>query len=206
LPDPRSDEDTRARLRRVLRQEFERMQPPLRTLAEDILAEGSRIDLVTLDPLGAVVVVLLADRGEDLAGFTRAQAQVSWVRDRIPDWRQLAPERVLASEVHGLLLCPDFQPETLAAARIGQATVRLARYRDPDDTSYGRLVEPIAVQQQPSEAVLPPTRTAEPSATPPPEGGATWGAREPFSPPGEFRSGLSELDLQLSHEELREFS
>ena len=182
------------------------MQPPLQTFAENILAEGSRIDLVTRDPLGAVVIVLVADRGQDLAGFTRAQAHVSWVRQRIPDWRQLGPGLVLSGEVHALLLSPDFQPETIAAARSGDSPVKLARYRDPQAPSFGDLVEPLA-QPQHDEAALERAATAEPapsSATP--QSGA-WAGREPLLPPhGEFRSGLSELDLQITPEERGEFS
>jgi hypothetical protein len=187
----------------VLRQELERMQPPLQTLAENILAEGSRIDLVTRDPLGAVVVVLIADWGRDLAGFTRVQAHVRWVRDRIPDWRQLAPDLAISPDVQGLLLCPDFQPETITAANASNSPIRLARFRDPQD--YTGLVEPLP-QPQEDEAALP--RPPEAGEAPGELARAAehWTGREPLPPPGEFRSGLTEQDLQLTLEERNEFS
>lgn len=191
---------TSATLRRSVRRQLEQMQPPLRTFAENILAEGSRIDLVTRDPLGAVVVVLIADPGEDLAVFTRALAHLNWVQQRIPDWLQFAPELDLSSTVHALLLCPEFRPETIAAAHAIAPLVRLSRYRDLQQVSGHLLLEPVRGSSEPETRL----HTAPPPAADTAASAAS-GQPEPPPRPSEFRSGLSEFDLKITPAERSEF-
>ena len=189
--------ETSAILRRSLRRQLEQMQPPLRTFAENILADGSRIDLVARDPLGGIVVVLIADAGQDLEIFTRALAHRSWVQQRVPDWNQLAPELNLSSTVHALVLCPEFRPETIAAARSIEPPVQLSLYRNLQGVSGPLLLEPLRVTVEPETRAQPP-----PAAT----RGVADSSSAPVARPSEFRSGLSESDLQITPEERSEFS
>ena len=198
----------RATLRRTLRQQLELEQPPLRTFAQDVLAEGSRIDLVAKDPLGGVVVVLIGEAGQDRDLLTRALAHRSWLEQRIPDWLQLAPELELSESVSALLLCPDFHPETIAAARSVQPLVRLSLYRSLQDAAGPMLLEPLllgpekttsaAVASRPQRS---PGHSPGVSSFPPSDS-----VGEPTAQPSEFRSGLSEADLQITPEERREFT
>ena len=200
----------RATLRRTLRQQLELEQPPLRTFAQGVLAEGSRIDLVAKDPLGGAVVILIADAGQDRDLLTRALAHRSWVEQRIPDWLQLAPELELSASVSALLLCPEFHPETIAAARSVQPLVRLSLYRSLQDAAGPVLLEPlllgpekttsapVASLSQPQRS---PGRSPGGSSSPPSDS-----LGKPTAQPSEFRSGLSEADLQITPEERREFT
>ena len=199
--DQRGSDEARGKLRSSLRRQLEQMQPPLRTLAENVLAEGSRIDLVARDPLGGLVVILIGEAGQDLALLTRALAHRCWVEQRIPDWLQLAPELELSSEVHALALCPEFRPETIAAARAIQPLVRLSRFRSLADCADPLLLEPVDLEPLEKPAIAP---ALTPAATPPAPQPAP-APRDPPSHPGEFRSGLSESDLQITPDERREF-
>lgn len=203
------DEQTRATLRRTLRQQLEQMQPPLRTLAENVLAEGSRIDLVARDPIGGLVVVLIGDVGEDLELFTRSLAHRSWVEQRIPDWLQLAPELALSSRVHALILCPEFRPETIAAARSNASLVRLSLYRNLQPAAGTLLLEPLnppLAEDETEARPMPPLGAAARLVSTPAEVPRDPAPLEPAARPSEFRSGLSEADLQISPEERRDFA
>ena len=189
----------RASLRGKLRRQLEQMQPPLKTLAESVLAEGSRIDLIARDPLGTLVVISIADPGRDLEGLGRVLAQRCWVEERIPDWLQIAPELELSSTVHGLLLCRDFQAETIAAARSVQPLVQLTRCRSLEELPGPLLLEPLGVGDPPAAPV------AVDSPAPLPQSAAVGLDSGPASRPSEFRSGLTEDDLRLTPEERQEF-
>jgi hypothetical protein len=182
------------------------MQPPLRVLAENVLAEGSRIDLVARDALGDLIVVMIGRVGEDLEHFTRVLAHRAWVEQRVPDWLQLAPELELSSNVHALLVCPEFQPETTAAARSALPPVQLSIYRDLQATSGVLLLEPV--RYPPSEKAGPRAASTPRSAHGvfEPAGRPDAAGQELEPPQSEFRSGLSEADLQITPEERREFS
>jgi hypothetical protein len=208
LSEPRPPDDgARHALRRAIRRELEEMQPPLRTLAENVLADGSRIDLVARDALGDLVVVMIGGVGEDLELFTRILAHRVWVEQRIPDWLQLAPELELSSNVSALLLCPEFQRETLAAAGSCLPPVQLSIYRDLQATHGVLLLEPVvlpaAEQVTVAPRVAPTPQRARASVEPAPRGQPPGPELEPH--PSEFRSGLSEADLQITPEERREF-
>ena len=105
--------------REAVREQLPHLRPPLRLLAEELLAEESTIDFVTVDPAGHVALLLLGKEGEDASLLTRGLAHRAWVKARLEDWRQLAPDLGLAADanVSAVLLCPSFRPETLTAAR-----------------------------------------------------------------------------------------
>ncbi len=119
-------------LRRAVRTRLADLGLTLRVIAEDLLGADGAIDLVTLDPEGGVVLVLLADDGGDLELVGRALAQRAWVEPRLRDWMQLAPRLGIAADapVRVLLLAPAFGAAALTAAQaLGPAVADLATYR-----------------------------------------------------------------------------
>jgi len=181
-PPPRDD------VLRGLRRRISGLDSSLRILAEEVLGESSIIDLVTVDPKGQVVLLMLGEAGDDLEIFTRALAQRAWVRARIRDWLKLAPGLDLQPDaaVRVVLLCPSFHPETRAAATdIASGVIDLVRYRCLQ--SEGRtslLLEPV----ESTDPVPMPHRDEAPASDP------------------SFRSGLTREDFDLSPEEVRELA
>lgn len=177
----------REELRAALRQPHS-FEPPLRILAEDVLGADSSIDLVAVDPAGRIVLVLLAEtdaEGEDGALLTRGLAQRAWVKPRLRDWLQLGPNLEISASapVVARLLSPHFSPETRAAAdAVGPDAIELWACRSVRNGAHvGVLLEPLTAPA--AEAGLP----------------------TPSGPTGSFRSGLSEEDLGLTADEIRDF-
>jgi hypothetical protein len=171
--------------------------PPLRILAEDVLGADAPIDFVAVDPSGRVVLVLIAEEGNDEALLTAALAQRAWVRPRIRDWLKLGPDLEVSASapVVAALLCPTFKAATQAAAAdLGPDIILLSTFRcirDGADATV--LVEPLE-----RDRTLEDTSTPAPAPSRPPDA-----ARSDRS--SRFRSGLSEADLGLTAEETREF-
>jgi hypothetical protein len=109
----------RSELLRRLRSRLPELADPLEIVAEQILGLDSRIDFVAKDRRGQVVLVFLADRGSDLGLLADSLAQRSWMEPRVADWLKLAPQLGLRPElgVRVLLLAPDLDPRTVAAAK-----------------------------------------------------------------------------------------
>jgi hypothetical protein len=131
---------SRAALRRALRGAIARLGRPLRALAEDVCGLGGTIDLVAAEPSGRVVLVLVAEAGEDLELVGHALAQRAWLAPRLGDWLQLAPDLGIRShETPSLLLvAPDFGDRARAAAAAVDAEgIGLARYRCVADDAGG---------------------------------------------------------------------
>lgn len=170
----------RSELLREIRARLPSAAPGVRIVAEQMLAEESRIDFVGVDADGAVHLVLIGEKGSDLALVALGLAQRAWVEARLPDWLQLAPELGLrpAAGVRLLLLCPAFGPESRSAARaLGKAAPSLVRYRFiRNGGGQETLLEPLD------------GRPADPSGSP-----------EPAS--SVFRTGLTDATLELSAEE-----
>ncbi|MBW2424372.1 MAG: hypothetical protein JRG86_08990, partial [Deltaproteobacteria bacterium] len=143
----------RPALRRAIRQSLLTLNPSLRFLAEDVLAESSAIDLLAIGEEHELVAIRIADAGGDLALLTRGLADRAWLRPRIVDWLKLAPELGLAPDaaIRSLLLCPDFGPETRAATRgLPEGHVELIRYRCLRDRGQlAVLLDPIRVSTTP---------------------------------------------------------
>ena len=164
-------------------------EPNLRILAEDILGADTSIDFIAVDPEGRVVLVLIGEEGEDRGLLTQALAERAFVRPRLRDWLQLAPNLGVSATapvvVH--LLCPAFSPETRSAAQdLGPDVVDLFSLRCVRNGSEATvLLEPLA------PASLPAGR--QPAVK-------TTSERLP-----RFRSGLSADDLGLTQQEIREF-
>ena len=69
--------------REAVREQLPHLRPPLRLLAEELLAEESTIDFVTVDPAGHVALLLLGEEGEDASLLTRGLAHRAWVKARL---------------------------------------------------------------------------------------------------------------------------
>ena len=164
-----------------LRRQLADLVPSLRPVAEDVLTNASRIDVVALDDEGSVVAVFDAE-GDDLATFTRALAATAWLEDHLPDWCQIAPDLGMdaSAPVRALLVATAFETETRAAARLVGS-------------------QPVVLLEAGS-----PGRPVRNSATPP---GRPGSARPPSAPPlsqrdatvprsrHSFRTGLTDADL-----------
>jgi len=160
-----------------------------RPVAEDLLADVSRIDLFGVTDDGQAVLALVGDRGDDLTLVARALAQREWLTPRLADWRKLAPNLGLRPDarVRALVLCPEFGAEARAAARAVGPGIALVTWRYLRNGSDADLF-------------------LEPIAPAPPVAAAGADRPEPESPsPSPFRSGLSESDLGLTPAERAEF-
>lgn len=178
----------RPELRNALRR-AQAFDPPLRILAEDVLGADATIDFIAVDPDGRVILVLIGEDGEDRELLTLGLAQRAWVRPRIRDWLQLAPNLELSASAPVVvsLLCSSFSSNTQAAAAdlgpdvLNLSTLRCVRNGSEATVLLERLSPPC------------PPDGRQTGVDPPPAGGAS------------FRSGLTAEDLQLSPEEIREF-
>lgn len=170
-------------LRRAVRARLGELGLRLRVVAEDVLAAESPIDLLTLDPRGGVVLVLVEPEGDGLALVARGLAQRSWVEARLGDWIQLAPRLGIAREapVRLLLAAPEFGAEARAAAQaLGEMVLALVRVRAVRNGGE-------------SQVLLEPVRGRGPGPAGAPPSGAPTLSR--------FRSGLEDADLSVTPEE-----
>lgn len=152
---------------------------------EDILGADAAIDLVGRDPGGRVALILCVRPGEELAGIGGALAQRAWVEARLPDWRQLAPERGLRPELGAriLLIGADFG----AASRTAAVAAGIELWRAVGSGAGGR-VELLLERLDDAGGV------------------ARRGAVGPATPASSrFRPGGSDAELGLTPAELREF-
>jgi hypothetical protein len=166
--------------------------PRCRTLAENLLGAGSRIDFVVADPEGRAALVLVADPGEDLAAVARGIAQRAWVQARLTDWLQLAPDLGVRPEagIGVWLVCDSIQAETREAVEaLGPDGPRLATYRAV------RSAAGLAVLLEPHGSAGPlgePARAGNPSPEPQAEIDEAAIALPPF------RTGLRDSDLGIT--------
>jgi hypothetical protein len=202
LPDVRyTPARPRAELIAAIRDGSASLDPSLRILAENILGAGSQIDLVAADAEGRVVLVMLGEEGEDRDLFTRALAQRAWVAPRVRDWIQLAPSLGLRpdSSVTASILCPSYSPETVVAAdAVGAQILQLSTYRWVQSGAATHvLIEPSPRAQGADQPV---TRRVSGTST-----GHSTAAEDGAGPGAPFRTGLTEEDLNLTPQEVRDF-
>jgi len=170
-----------------LRRRLADLTPGLRPVAETVLTESGRIDVVALDEKGRAVAAFDA-QGEDLATFTRALAATAWLDRHLPDWCQIAPDLGIdpATPARALLVATSFDPDTRAAAE---------RLRAPQV----ELLETEAAAEQPADA---PDRIARPPRPGGPRrpSAAASSRREPSTglPSHPFRTGLTDADLGVA--------
>ena len=177
---------SRRELRQAVRSQLETVEPGLRLVAEDLLADVSAVDWLGVDASGRAVVVLIADEGDDLATFTRALSARAWAAPRVRDWAQLAPALRFDPEagVRALLVCESFDPDTTSAAvTLGAGGVELALHK-PLAGDFGEPGEIELLAAQPLRAAR---------------------GNRPESDAPVFRTGLSEADLGLSPAEQKDF-
>jgi hypothetical protein len=178
-----------AERRRVVRRELERLEPAFRIVAEDVLALSTRIDLVAIDRRRRVAAVTIAGAGRDGSELATALAHRRWLADHVPDWLKIAPDLGFdpAAPIRSLLVAPEFDAETLAAAAVlPDGWIELLRAIEAGRGDDRRTwLEPVP----------------RPGSAPhPPAGTDGRGARLP-----QFRSGLSPEDLSLSDDERAHF-
>lgn len=183
-----------------VRQQLPHLRPPLRLVAEDWLAASTVIDFVTLDPAGDIALILIGEAGDDAALLTRAIAHRSWVAARLGNWRQLAPELGIAADgqVRAVLLCPSFAPETLAAAEALEGAVQLVLCCSIGSGDERRLLFEALSEPLPGRASSTPATAVVSRAAP--------RGRQLRVDVAPFRSGLTEEDLNLTAEEIGEFT
>ena len=177
----------RSELLQLLSARLGEIVPGWQPLAQDLLGADAAIDLLGSDSGGRAVLVQVGEVGEDLELIGRALAQRAWVAPRIRDWMQLAPALPLRPEagVLAVLLCPAFRPEAIAATcSLGSASLVLGTYRVFRD---GSRLEPLL---EPVGTVADIRRPAEPPSQ---------------ATPAPFRTGLTDEDLDLTHDEHAEF-
>ena len=153
--------------------------------------------------------MLVGEAGEDLEMVSLGLAQAEWVKARLGDWLQLAPELPLRSEfgVRAQLLCPSFRPQARAAARaLGSARIGLATYRWVENGSkLEPLVEILLDDEEASEVEQEPAVIRQDV----PQEASSSRESQPDTPRDEalpsFRSKLADEDLGLTPEELAEF-
>jgi len=183
----------RARLRAEIREHLPAFDATLQVIAEDILGADARIDLVAVDEKGGVTLILLGEAGEDLTLVALALAQRVWVRERLHDWAQFAPQHALRPEapVQVLLLAPYFGATAqAAAAELSFEGLRLGWVRTLQNAAGpGLWIDSLPLLRAASKA-----HTAPPPAAPlPPSATAALA-----SVTSVFRTGLSDADLGLS--------
>ena len=173
-------------LRRRIRQNIGRLEPGLRVVADDLLGQVSRIDLVGRAEDGAAVVVLISGEPAEDGLLTRGLAQRAWLAPRLSDWLKLNPDLAIdpAQPVRLLLIAPHFGPELCAAAfDLTPGVVRLATCR--------------YVQTENHRSVLLELVPAAAPTAPEPREEASEDTGPPLPP---FRSGLADADLIASVE------
>jgi len=189
----------RRALRRAIRHELLRRDGSWRVIAEELLAESSRIDLLVRGAEGELVVIRIGAAEEDAALLTRLLSDRAWLAPRIEDWMKLAPELDLdpTAGIRGLLVCPDFGRETcLATTGLPERSMELLRYRFLaqqgrlvaclEPVSPGILPDPASVSED-EEIVGRPSRhdlETDPAPVDPPR-------------PSRFRTGLRDADLGM---------
>lgn len=176
----------RTELLRQLRTRIQTAAPELRLIAQELLAAGSPIDFVAVDPGGDVTLLLVGGPDEDLELVARGLAQRAWVLPRVRDWLQLAPELGVrpGAGVRLILLSPSFSAESVGACQaLGDAAPALWTYVCVrNGAGIDTLIEVLEA----------PTHSSNPAP------GVS--DRAPS-----FRTGLSEADLGLSPAERSEF-
>jgi hypothetical protein len=175
----------RVELRDRLRGRLDALRSGLQLIAEDVLGDETRIDLVALDADGRATLVLVAEPGHELERVADALAQREWLAPRLADWCKLAPQLRILPEagVFVLVVGNGFEARARALARtLGADDCELVIARAVrNGTATGLLLEPLR------EAARNPALPGE------------SGVRSLF------RSGLTDAQLGLSTEERREF-
>ena len=166
-----------------------------RRLAEGLLAEESRIDLVGVDEDGAAVIVSVGEANDALMRVGRLLAQRRWLEPRLADWLKLAPSLGVRPElpIRAVLVCSGFGAEVRAAtAAVGAEWLQLVRYRGLRNGAGPDLLLEADDADGPALA----------SSDPPPPAGEGEALE---TRPASFRTGLSDADLDLTSAERAEF-
>jgi hypothetical protein len=192
-------------LRRAIRHRLRSLDPTLRVIAEDFMAEATRIDLLAVGVEGELVSIRIGEADEGSGVLVRALSDLGWLQPRIADWIKLAPGLGLdpSADVRCMILCPDFDAETRSASEhFPTRHLELFRYR------WSRERAPLDVWLEPvaSRPAMPATTGPEARETTSLDAAEAPGAEtEPrgrprlTAPPSDtsFRTGLTDADLEL---------
>lgn len=192
MPELRTEKPpARPLLIRAVASRLDHVVEGFRPIAEDLLAEASRIHVFGVDGDGSAVLALLGEHEEDaLLLLARALAQRQWLATRLPDWLKLAPGLGVRPEapVQAVVLCPRFGAEAVAAAgAVDRAPPHLVTWRFVRNGSDGDVLLDLVFPAAPGTV------------------SGREGRAEPSPGPNGFRTGLSDADLGLSAEERAEF-
>ena len=186
----------RRSLRRALQEALLAASPDVRIFAEGFLAERSTIDLLGVGGEGELVSIRFVEAGEDAAGFTRALADLTWLRSRRADLLKLAPGLGLepSAEPRAALFCRELGPETRAAAdNFPAGTVQLWCCRGMHRAGRSSLlIESVSHgPATPGLLALATEPKVQPLTAPP--------------SPSAFRTGLIDADLEPGRTPVRSF-
>lgn len=191
-------EPDRASLRRAIRHRLRHFDPTLRVVAEGFLAEQSEIDLLAVGNEGDLVSIRIGHQGGDAVLLTQSLSDLTWLRPRREHLLKLSPGLGLepSAEPRGILVSPDFAPETCSAAEnLPTRTIQRLSYRCL--RLQGQLSVLLTDEAHPRRAE--PPVAAAPHAESPPRAAhaeAPGAARLTAPPsPSSFRTGLSDADL-----------
>ena len=185
----------RPSLRRAIRHEMRRVDPTIRVVAENFLAESSPIDLLAVGAEGEMISLRISSNEDEMALLTRALADLTWLRPRLADFLKLAPGLGIepSAEPRAILFATNFNAEIHSAVKNFPArSIELLTYhcfRQQGQLSVlfenamaaGNRRSQDAGRETPRSTVIGPDR------------------REPLagSPsPSSFRTGLTEADLR----------
>ncbi len=193
----------------------------MRVIAEDFLAEATRIDLLAVGQEGELVSLRIGEEEDQATLFTRALADLSWLRPRALDLLKLAPGLGLepSTEPKSMVFCPRFSSETRAAAEnLPTCSLELLEYRclrqqgqltlllEPREafrsTQSASRLAPIDRDEERSRAadghgaLMPPSASSPPvRGSAPPDRGSPRRLTDPPSP-STFRTGLTDADIR----------
>jgi hypothetical protein len=205
-------------LRRAIRHRLRRFDPTIRVVAEGFLSEGTAIDLLAVGGEGELVGIRIACDEDDAVLFTRALADLTWLRPRAADLLKLAPGLGLepSAEPRAMLFSRRFTPHTLAAAEnFPSRTIELLSYHCL--RQHGQLS--VVIETWAAAPTI--TRThvsiddagrTEPDRRPIAARNPMAGHRSEvhrsvrqtaMAGPSSFRTGLSDCDLRTESEEIK---
>ncbi len=194
-------------LRRAIRHRLRDLDPSIRVVAEDFLAETSPIDLLAVGSEGEMISLRIGRDGDDRALLTRSLSDLAWLRPRLTDLLKIAPGLGIepSAEPRALVVCPTFSHETVSATRVlPDGAVELIRYRC---LSRQHRLTVVLDRLHPTDIARGPEGAGRAAPEPLEDRGVIPDPVEPPPPPprlatppgsSSFRTGLTDADLRLA--------
>jgi hypothetical protein len=198
LSEPSSPSHARTELLAAVGAELHQVVPGWRWIAQELLAQDSRIDLFGVDEDAAAVIVGVGAAPRELELLGRLLAWRHWLTPRLPDWLKLAPALGVRPDrpIRAVLVCHEPGIELCTAVEsLGLSWLQLVRRRGDEG---GRRAPGARLERL----------VARPEDTGLPRSGNGAVQRAPVvesAPQAAFRTGLTDADLGLSPDERAEF-